>query len=156
MTSSYFNSVWCYNSLMFTYQHCLSWVTGISATDGEFGSNDVPGAQISQEKKYTVGCVPYVDKISLDEYISYQIYYHSGNKDIWLYGIIGTSVCSLPVDGLVHEKRISIANALELRPSCINPSIEVYYLVNRPIEANAFRAIVVIINIGRDNMILVF
>ena len=26
-------------------------------------------------------------------------------------------------DGLVQEKRISIANALELRLSCINPSI---------------------------------
>ena len=30
---------------------------------------------------------------------------------------------SIPIDGLMQEKRNSIANALELRLSCTNPSI---------------------------------
>ena len=33
-------------------------------------------------------------------------------------------------DGLVHERRNSIANALELRLSCTNPSICIAYLIH--------------------------
>ena len=43
------------------------------------------------------------------------------------------------LDGLVQEGRNSIANALELRLSCTNPSISSFVHDNNPLRAIAIR-----------------
>ena len=43
-------------------------------------------------------------------------------RQVWGLGSLTLSACLVQIDGLVQERRNSIANALELRLSCTNPS----------------------------------
>ena len=74
----------------------------------------------------------------------------------WLCAVIGSSVrklstCRVHIDGLVQEKRNSIANALELRLSCAKPSISSYaydLLLSPKVTCHVSRCVLTVPGIG--------